>query len=364
MATKRQKGNSWEFIVKRSGILEKPLSLTFRTEEEGDEYCRKLEALLDRGIVPTEYQPKPRVVTLSHLIRQYLREAHVSMKDQEALRTVEKDVGDATCVGIDANWVDGWVAGMKQRYKYAPATIRAKVGALARCTDWGMRKKLIILPDHPFRTLPDGYSQYSPTDAAIVGEKRVDEERDRRLEPGEEEAIREVISCGVLPRKQRKFTIPHQDHIDVLFRLGLETAMRLREMYTLSASQVDMAKRTVFLDKTKNGDKRQVPLSSIAVKLLEPYAGKEGDLFPWLAEQKGNLKLTTNYLSKLYANIFEAAGCADLRFHDIRHEATSRFFEKTNLSGEEIMKVTGHHSHRMLMRYLKLRASDLAARLW
>lgn len=61
---------------------------------------------------------------------------------------------------------------------------------------------------------------------------------------------------------------------------------------------------------------------------------------------------------------FEAAGCGDLHFHDLRHEATSRLFERTNLSGEAIMKITGHRSHAMVMRYLSLRASELAASLW
>ncbi len=68
--------------------------------------------------------------------------------------------------------------------------------------------------------------------------------------------------------------------------------------------------------------------------------------------------------SKLYAGIFGQAGCADLRFHDLRHEATSRLFEKTKLSETQIMKITGHKSHRMMMRYANLRGSDLAEQLW
>ena len=45
---------------------------------------------------------------------------------------------------------------MKSIEKLAPSTIRARVGALARCTDWGMRKGYLVMPDHPLRTLPDG----------------------------------------------------------------------------------------------------------------------------------------------------------------------------------------------------------------
>lgn len=38
--------------------------------------------------------------------------------------------------------------------------------------------------------------------------------------------------------------------------------------------------------------------------------------------------------------------------------------ERTTLAAEEVMKITGHRDHRMMMRYLKLRPSTLADRLW
>jgi integrase len=90
---------------------------------------------------------------------------------------------------------------------------------------------------------------------------------------------------------------------------------------------------------------------------------KGTEVFPWWEDGKDRKRVTSD-LSKLYSRIFEAAGCCDLHFHDLRHEATSRLFERTNLSGEAIMKITGHRSHAMVMRYLSLRASELAASLW
>jgi len=47
--------------------------------------------------------------------------------------------------------------------------------------------------------------------------------------------------------------------------------MRLREMYTLTTDQIAIPRRTIFLDKTKNGDKRQVPLTSTAIKIIQRY---------------------------------------------------------------------------------------------
>ncbi|WON83251.1 site-specific integrase [Chromobacterium haemolyticum] len=69
-----------------------------------------------------------------------------------------------------------------------------------------------------------------------------------------------------------------------------------------------------------------------------------GRLLPWW---NGNdspmaLKQTTALLSRQYARIFEAARCVDFGFHDLRHEATSRIFERTKLSDLQIAKITGH----------------------
>ena len=52
----------------------------------------------------------------------------------------------------------------------------------------------------------------------------------------------------------------------------------------------------------------------------------------------------------------------DWRFHDLRHEATSRLFEK-GLNTMEVASITGHEDLRMLKRYTHLRAEDLVARL-
>lgn len=54
MATKRGRGDHWQCTIKRAGLLPQPFCLGFVSEAEGDEYVRRLEALLDRGVVPEE----------------------------------------------------------------------------------------------------------------------------------------------------------------------------------------------------------------------------------------------------------------------------------------------------------------------
>ena len=55
-------------------------------------------------------------------------------------------------------------------------------------------------------------------------------------------------------------------------------------------------------------------------------------------------------------------GLENLHFHNLRHEATSQFFEK-GLNPVEVATIRGHNDTRMLMRYTHLRAEDLVKRL-
>lgn len=168
-------------------------------------------------------------------------------------------------------------------------------------------------------------------------------ERDQRLHAGDEARIRAILAGQQPMGRQRSLELTWQGALEFLFDLALETAMRLREMYTLSINQLDVANKTIFLDKTQNGDKRQVRLSSPAVAAVKRY------------RRRG---------SRPFARIFDAAGCAELRFHDLRREATSRLFERTKLSDIEVSRITGHKDPRVLQRSSNLRGSELAGKVW
>lgn len=62
------------------------------------------------------------------------------------------------------------------------------------------------------------------------------------------------------------------------------------------------------------------------------------------------------------ARAVKRAGVENFRFHDLRHEATSRLFEK-GLSQMEVSTITGHKDPRMLARYTHLQVSDVARKL-
>jgi len=373
MATKRLRNGAWHYTIRRAGLLPKPLYVSFADEAEGDEYVRRVEALLDRNVVPEEFGMKREVhVSLRDSARRYLLDQHTAPDDAGLLRIVLQRLPiDVSLSNITFTWATGWVTSMKREQNLAPSTIRKHVGALARCLDWLAGHG--DLPFNPLRSLAKGYATYTPADVAevatIEGREKTDTLRDRRLEEGEEEAIRSILN-GDKPRdRQRSLELNHQDSLVLLFDMSVESAMRLSEMFTLSVGQVDLKKRTIFLEKTKNGSKRQVPITTVLHARLK-VALKNRDaserLFPWWdgATDRKSIKQASSLLSRQFARIFSAAGCVDLHFHDLRHEATSRLFERTKLSDMQIAKITGHKSMSQLARYANLRGSNLAAEMW
>ena len=272
---------------------------------------------------------------------------------------------------------------MKRVDNLSPGTIRHYVGALGRCFDWGAKRGIAALAINPVRLLPKSYSQYNDHDIEEAkkngGDVRTDIERDRRLEAGEEVRIREFLHNNPKPDgKERPLKLEWQGALVLMYELALETAMRLREIYTLTTDQTDLPRKTIFLDRTKNGNKRQVPMSTRAIAAYESYlrwvaSGEkkmggydlvqaEGRLFPhWSGDlDKTYLHKVSTNLSHQFKRVFAGAGLADIGIHDLRHEATSRLFERTSLSDAQIMKITGHSSTEILLRYANLRASNLA----
>ena len=160
--------------------------------------------------------------------------------------------------------------------------------------------------------------------------------RDRRLHPGELEKLLECLS----------------EEMNQVVRFALETAMRRGELAGMTWDMVDLKKRTVTLPDTKNGQKRIVPLSSVAAAILKERLntrridGKVWDVGP-------------DTISQDFAKACRQAGISGLHFHDLRHEATSRLFEK-GLNPMQVAAITGHKTLQMLKRYTHLKAEDLA----
>lgn len=161
------------------------------------------------------------------------------------------------------------------------------------------------------------------------------ESRDRRLRPGELEKILEHTDSKILGPV-------------VLF--ALETGMRRGEIAAMRWDHVDVKKRVLLIPETKTGKSRTVPLTTEALRILNDLPRRlDGSI--WLTDP--------HTMTRAFERACNRAGIEDLTFHDLRHEATSRFFEK-GLNPMQVAAITGHKTLQMLKRYTHLKAEDLA----
>lgn len=138
-----------------------------------------------------------------------------------------------------------------------------------------------------------------------------------------------------------------------IVQLALQTAMRRGELLALKWEHIDLDAQTAFLPTTKNGRPRFVPLSALAVNTLKGlHVGVSGPVFG-IADQT---------LAAAFLRAVRKTGITDLRFHDLRHTATTRMAAKLpNLI--ELAAVTGHQSLQMLKRYYHPNTTALAKKL-
>jgi integrase len=103
---------------------------------------------------------------------------------------------------------------------------------------------------------------------------------------------------------------------------------------------------------TKNGHPRTIPLTPKAVEILASLEEKDERVFP----------VTPNAVRLAWERLRKRAGLQDLRLHDLRHEAVSRFFEY-GLTVPEVALISGHRDPRMLSRYTHLRPEKVTEKL-
>jgi integrase len=185
---------------------------------------------------------------------------------------------------------------------------------------------------------------------------RAPKHRTRRLLPDEEQRLLKACNASGSPWLRSM----------VDFALG--TAMRQGEILRLTWRHVNFDQATAYLPQTKNGEARTVPLFPSMVELLQRQIPAGLDPLS-LPSTFVDLPIFPPKTGRGVTHAFSAAcksaspPLENLHFHDLRHEATSRLFEHTDLRDLEIAMITGHRSLEMLDRYKHLRANRLSSRM-
>lgn len=323
---------AWRVQVRRKG--HKPITRTFPTRREAEAFGRRVEADVDAGRAPAIAAG----VTVRDALDAYreLRDAsprpiRLQSNEHYMLRHLEDALGEEAVEGLTPKRLAAW-ARTRRDEGAGGYTVGMELSKL------GTALKFASVSLH--RVLPDVVAAARPmlTHLQLVGPGA---ERDRRL-VGDEQARLLAAAPPWLA--------------DVI-RFALATAMRRGEIARIAWADVDEARRLVTIrdrkdPRRKAGNDQAIPLLAVggidawAVLERQPRAGPL--IFPHSPE----------LISDTFRLVCGIAGIADLHFHDLRHEATSRLFE-AGYAIEQVALVTGHKNWTVLRRYTQLRPKSL-----
>jgi integrase len=348
MATIRKRDNgsffSYEVQIRKKGHT--PQTKTFRNRADAEKWGRMIESEMDRGVFVDRGEAES--TTLAEALQRYLTEVTPFKKgDKRETARIKRWLQDPIALRMLSTLKGKDIAEIRDSQRkqgLAENTIRLEIALLSIVfetarKEWGMEGLI-----NPCRLIK------LPTGSVA---------RERRLEHQEETYLLE----GLRTHCRNPQTI-------AVVRFAIETAMRQSEILNLEWSSFNIQKRTVLAKDTKNGEDRLVPLSSRALGILDeqPRDIAKGKIFKVSQDalirafQKGCEKGRRIYLNDNPSSSVDGF-LQDLRFHDLRHEATSRLFELGTLDMMEVASITGHKSLSMLKRYTHPRAEKLAEKL-
>ena len=340
MATYSKRGPyQWQTKIRRKGY---PVQTkTFNTRAEAEAWASTVESEMTRGMFVSRKEAES--TTLTEALDWYEQEISSRKKshaiEKVYIRTLKKSfLSSRFLAGINGSDVS----------KYRDARLKD-------VSPTAVRHELSLL-SHLFTIAIKEWSMFGLINPVTqIRKPTPNKPRDRRLLPGEEKAL--IEAC-----ESYGGDLPH------IVRLALETGMRRSEIAGMIWDLVDLKKRTVTLPETKNGEKRIVPLPIEAVRILSGLPRRiDGKVWGITSHAVAVAwRRAVSRARDVYEKEYEKKGerpesafLTDLTFHDLRHEATSRFFE-LGLDATKVKEITGHKTYSMLARYTHLKAEDIA----
>lgn len=307
MATFRKRADTWRAEIKMMGVRE---SASFDTKAAAQAWARERETEIAAG---ARGQILPR--TVRDAITTY--KLDVCPKHRGArwemirLTKIEREItfADRLMTEVHKGDINAWK--LKLREKLADSSALREFGVLRQVFNYA-RDEL-------------GWLRYSPFDT--VEPPPPGKPRRRRAHDNEISAIVQALGYerGTKP-------VHTQHYIALAMLLAVETAMRQGEILSLDEASWLKSRRLIHLDRTKNGDERDVPLSTAAIEVLEL-----APTFP----------VNARSFDALYRRARDKAGVKDLHFHDLRREAATRLAKR--LDPMTLAKMTGHRDLKVLL---------------
>jgi len=320
MATYSKRGKSWRAEICRDGIRE---SGTFKSKTEAVAWATQRELELVGAVLPDK--------TLKHALRRYAAEVAPTHKGErwEVLRLAlmeragmaSRRLATLTPAHL-AEWRDTRLQAVSGASVAREMNLLRSVLEVAR-KEWGWLK---------VNPITDVRRPASPPS------------RKRRVTADEIDRLTMGFGLG-----DGLAADTSTNRTGLAFLFAIETAMRAGEITGLAWG--DIAGPVATLPLTKNGDRREVPLSPKARAILAALPVTDAPIFD----------LNPGTRDMLFRRIRDRCRIVGLHFHDSRSEAIWRLSKKFDVM--ELARVIGHRDLRSLLLYYRADAAELAARL-
>jgi integrase len=342
MASIRQRDGKYQVRIIRKG--HRALSRTFNNRTDAIKWARQTEVEIERGAIQTH----TRSITLADAITRYREERTPNKKSARSERYLLDAWARSQLAEIPLNcirptqiaeWRDA-----RSTSGAAAQTIRNGLTVLSAVYEQAIREWGFDHLSNPVRRI-----RRPPAPRGRC--RRVSQEEVQRI-------IDNTKSPSLAP----------------IVTLALTTGMRLSEITLMRWGNLDFQQKTLLLPDTKNGDARTIPLSTTATNTLltlrrtktTSTSERVFDIAPHavtVSFRRAVRRARAAYIAEQTVRGTPDAGLlCNLRFHDLRHEAVTRLFEK-GLNTIEVGTISGHKTIQTLNRYTHLRAADLVDKL-
>lgn len=314
MATiQRRESGKWQVQIRRKG--HRSLTRSFTDKRTALAWARKIESEQERGLFVDHELAQS--TTLEAIFARYIRDVIPRLKAQQQekslCRVVGKRLGRLPLSAITASVLSDYRD--SRLTQVSATTVRHELSLVQRVLNVCRKDWAIELP------------QGNPVTQMRLPSPPAG--RERRPTPTE---LKALLSDKIVGR---------------YVALAIETGMRRSEIARIESQHFDHERKVLVIPTSKNGKGRVIPITSMAAQALSVVAQK---------------RLKPHSITQAFDRACKRNGIQGLRFHDLRHEATSRFFE-LGLNPVEVASITGHRDTRMLMRYTHIKPEILAQRL-
>lgn len=139
------------------------------------------------------------------------------------------------------------------------------------------------------------------------------------------------------------------EHLRPIVLVALNTGMRKSEILGLKWHDIDIKRNIIYLNDTKNGERREIPMNEAVQKaVIGVFKNPESQYVFCNKEGK-----PYRDVRKSFATALKNAKITNFRFHDLRHSAASHLV-MAGVDLNTVRELLGHKSLKMTLRYSHL----------